>query len=131
MNEIIVAVDDSATATTTAQRAPALAASALKPWMAESPPSSIEVCGPGSEPSHIDHICTGHETERAASGELRSSIPATQPVGATTTRTGPVNLSELSNQQRYEIFDRLQRNMPSVWNAMGTNVENESVMVLR
>ena len=130
MNEIIVAVDDSATATTTAQRAPALAASALKPWMAVSSPSSIEVCGPGSEPSHIDHICTGDETERAPSGELRSSIPATQPVGATTTRTGPVNLSELSNQQRYEIFDRLQRNMPSVWNAMGTNVENESVVVI-
>ena len=51
-------------------------------------------------------------------------------VGVTTIRSGPVNLSELSDEQRYEAFDRLQRNMPSVWGAMRLNVENESVVVI-
>ena len=58
------------------------------------------------------------------------SSTVAQPVGATTTRTGPINLSELSDQQQYEIFDRLQRNMPSVWDAMGLNTANESVVVI-
>ncbi len=51
-------------------------------------------------------------------------------VGATTTQTGEVSLSELSDQQRYEIFDLLQQNMPSVWSAMRLNAENESVVVI-
>ena len=41
-----------------------------------------------------------------------------------------VNLSDLNNEQRYEIFDRLQRNLPAVWDAMRLNLENESVVVI-
>lgn len=77
----------------------------------------------------VDHSA-GVQAERAPTGKLRSSTPVAQPVDAKTIRTGPVNLSELSDQQRYEIFDRLQRNMPSVWDAMGLNAENESVVVI-
>ena len=41
-----------------------------------------------------------------------------------------VNLSELNDEQRYQRFDRLQRNMPRVWDAMRLNLENESVVVV-
>lgn len=51
-------------------------------------------------------------------------------VGSINARSGPVNLSALSELQRYEIFDRLQLNMPRVWEAMRLNVENESVVVI-
>ena len=45
-------------------------------------------------------------------------------------RTDAVNLSDLDEEQRYELFDRLQRNMPRVWDAMRLNLENESVVVI-
>ena len=51
-------------------------------------------------------------------------------VDASTSRGSPVDLSELSGEQRYEIFDRLQLNMPRVWEAMRLNVDNESVVVI-
>ena len=41
-----------------------------------------------------------------------------------------VDLSDLDDEQRYEIFDRLQRNLPAVWDAMRLNLENESVVVI-
>ena len=41
-----------------------------------------------------------------------------------------VNLSSLDEEQRYQRFDRLQRNMPRVWDAMRLNLENESVVVI-
>ena len=44
--------------------------------------------------------------------------------------TDAVNLSELNDEQRYQRFDRLQRNMPRVWDAMRLNLENESVVVV-
>ena len=47
-----------------------------------------------------------------------------------TVRTEAVNLSELDDEQRYQRFDRLQRNMPRVWDAMRLNLENESVVVV-
>ena len=43
---------------------------------------------------------------------------------------GPVNLSELSEPERYEAFDRLQCNLPNVWAAMRLNMQNESVVVI-
>ncbi len=49
---------------------------------------------------------------------------------ATASRQNPVNLSELSEAQRYEIFDRQQLNMPRVWEAMRLNVDNESIVVI-
>ena len=50
--------------------------------------------------------------------------------GAATKCQNSVGLSELSDEQRYEIFDRLQLNMPGVWEAMRLNVNNESVVVV-
>jgi hypothetical protein len=41
-----------------------------------------------------------------------------------------VNLSSLDEEQRYQLFDRLQRNMPRVWDAMRLNMQNESVVVI-
>ena len=41
-----------------------------------------------------------------------------------------VSLSDLDDEQRYQRFDRLQRNMPRVWDAMRLNLENESVVVI-
>ena len=63
-------------------------------------------------------------------GAISTSVQTERPVHATTIRKNPVNLSELSDEQRYEIFDQLQRNMPRVWGAMRLNVENESVVVI-
>ena len=51
-------------------------------------------------------------------------------VGTTEGRQRPVALSELSEEERYERFDRLQQTMPSVWNTMRLNLENESVVVI-
>ena len=51
-------------------------------------------------------------------------------IGATAVGNAPVNLSALDDDQRYELFDRLQRNMANVWDAMRLNVENESVVVI-
>ncbi len=62
--------------------------------------------------------------------EMVVEVDHSATVGATTTQTGHVNLSELSDRQRYEIFDHLQQNMPNVWGAMGLNAENESVVVI-
>jgi hypothetical protein len=45
-------------------------------------------------------------------------------------RADMVNLSSLDEEQRYQRFDRLQRNMPRVWDAMRLNLENESVVVI-
>ena len=47
-----------------------------------------------------------------------------------TVGTEAINLSELDNEQRYQRFDRLQRNLPRVWEAMRLNLENESVVVI-
>jgi hypothetical protein len=41
-----------------------------------------------------------------------------------------IGLSDLNEEQRYQRFDRLQRNMPRVWDAMRLNLENESVVVV-
>ncbi len=46
--------------------------------------------------------------------------------GVTTMTT----LSMLSDAQRYEIFDDLQATMPDVWDAIGRNLEGESVVVI-
>lgn len=51
-------------------------------------------------------------------------------VGAAPVRNEAVNLSDLNEEQRYERFDRLQRNLPHVWDAMRLNMENESVVVI-
>ena len=39
-------------------------------------------------------------------------------------------LSELSDAERYEVFDSLQASMPDVWDAIGCNIEGESVVVV-
>jgi hypothetical protein len=47
------------------------------------------------------------------------------------TRTaGAAGRSALDEAERYQRFDRLQRNMGRVWDAMGLNLENESVVVI-
>ncbi len=43
---------------------------------------------------------------------------------------GAAGLSGLDQEQRYQHFDRLQRNLGHVWDAMGLNLENESVVVI-
>ena len=43
---------------------------------------------------------------------------------------GAAGLSELDEEERYQRFDRLQRNLGRVWDAMGLNLENESVVVI-
>ena len=48
----------------------------------------------------------------------------------TAIRDGLVELSDLDEQQRYELFDRLQLAMPRVWDAMRLNEANESVVVM-
>ena len=50
--------------------------------------------------------------------------------GATTMRGRAGQPVGADEEQRYELFDRLQRNMPTVWDAMRLNVENESVVVI-
>ena len=45
-------------------------------------------------------------------------------------RNETVDLSDLDDEQRYRIFDRLQLNLPTVWDAMRLNLENESVVVI-
>jgi PGM1 C-terminal domain len=49
---------------------------------------------------------------------------------ATAIRDGRLELGELDESQRYEIFDRLQLVMPRVWDAMRLNEPNESVVVV-
>jgi hypothetical protein len=51
-------------------------------------------------------------------------------IGAAALPHEPTTLSDLDEHQRYEIFDRLQRNLPTVWDAMRLNLENESVVVI-
>lgn len=51
-------------------------------------------------------------------------------IDAATVGNDAINLSELNDEQRYERFDLLQRNMPRVWDAMRLNLENESVVVI-
>ncbi len=48
----------------------------------------------------------------------------------TAIRDGLVELSDLDEQERYELFDRLQLSMPRVWDAMRLNEANESVVVM-
>jgi hypothetical protein len=48
----------------------------------------------------------------------------------TAIRDGRLELGELDESQRYEIFDRLQLGMPRVWDAMRLNEPNESVVVV-
>ena len=43
---------------------------------------------------------------------------------------GPTGLSGLDEEERYQRFDHLQRNLGRVWDAMGLNLENESVVVI-
>ncbi len=50
--------------------------------------------------------------------------------GATAIRDGLVELADLDEEQRYELFDRLQLAMPRVWDAMRLNEANESVVVM-
>jgi len=45
-------------------------------------------------------------------------------------RDGTVTLSDLDEQQRYDLFDRLQLALPRVWDAMRLNEPNESVVVV-
>jgi hypothetical protein len=42
----------------------------------------------------------------------------------------PVALSQLSQPERYERFDRLQQRMRSVWEGMNHDIEDESVVVI-
>jgi hypothetical protein len=49
-----------------------------------------------------------------ASAELRAANP----------------LSELNEAERNEEFDRLQRNLPKVWEMMRLNADNESVVII-
>ncbi|HWM18365.1 MAG TPA: universal stress protein [Ilumatobacteraceae bacterium] len=83
MNEIIVGVDESATARNVALQAGALAASCGKPLhivMAVPSPSSVEVRSAGSEHWHIDSINAADQTLRALAGEIRSATPITHAV---------------------------------------------------
>ena len=48
-----------------------------------------------------------------------------------TTGTAPEpTLAELSDEERYERFDRLQEGMRAVWEIMRRNEEDESVVVI-
>ena len=47
------------------------------------------------------------------------------------TELRPANLlSELNEAERYTEFDRLQRNLPQVWEMMRLNADNESVVII-
>jgi nucleotide-binding universal stress UspA family protein len=83
LNEIIVGVDESATARNAALQAGALAASCGKPLhivMAVPTPSSVEVRSAGSERWHIDSINAADQALRALAGEIRSATPITHAV---------------------------------------------------
>jgi hypothetical protein len=43
---------------------------------------------------------------------------------------GAARLSGLDEEERYERFDRLEQYMGRVWDAMGLNLEHESVVVI-
>ena len=43
---------------------------------------------------------------------------------------GPLTLSQMSEEARYNHFDELQRRMPDVWDAMRLNHADESVIVI-
>ena len=83
MNEIIVGVDDSATARTTAERAAALAANAGKPLhivMAVPSRRSIGALRSRSQHWQRDSISMADETLRALAGAIHSSTPVTRTV---------------------------------------------------
>ena len=83
MNEIIVGVDDSATARTTAKRAAAFAANAGKPLhivMAVPSRKSIEAYRSRSQRWQLDSVSMADQTLQALAGELRSSTPVTHTV---------------------------------------------------
>ena len=83
MNEIIVGVDDSATARTTAKRAAAFAANAGKPLhivMAVPSRKSIGAYRSRSQRWQLDSISMADQTLQALAGELRSSTPVTHTV---------------------------------------------------
>lgn len=42
----------------------------------------------------------------------------------------PATLSQLSEAERYERFDRLQANMPEVWEGMRRDLQDESIVVV-
>ena len=48
----------------------------------------------------------------------------------TAIRDGLIDLVDLDEPQRYELFDRLQTGMPRVWDAMQLNEPDESVVVV-
>ena len=83
MNEIIVGVDDSATATTTAKRAAALAANAGKPLhivMAVPSRQSIAALRSRSQHGQLDSINMADETLRALAGAIHACTPVTHTV---------------------------------------------------
>jgi nucleotide-binding universal stress UspA family protein len=83
MNEIIVGVDDSATARTTAERAAALAANVGKPLhivMAVPSRQSIGALRSRSQHWQLDSIGMADETLRALAGAIHSSTPVTRTV---------------------------------------------------
>ena len=83
MNEIIVGVDDSATARTTAKRAAVLAANAGKPLhivMAVPSRQSIGVLRSRSQHWQLDSISMADATLRALAGAIHASTPVTHTV---------------------------------------------------
>ena len=83
MNEIIVGVDDSATARTTAERAAAIAANvgkALHIVMAVPSRQSIGALRSRSQHWQFDSISMADETLRALAGAIHSSTPVTRTV---------------------------------------------------
>lgn len=83
MNEIIVGVDDSETAATTARRAAALAANAGKPLhivMAVASRQSIAAFRSRSQHWQLDSISMADQTLRALSGAIHASTPTTHSV---------------------------------------------------
>lgn len=82
MNEIIVGVDDSATAREAAYQAAALASASNLPLhlvMALGKSSAIEVRG-GSEKWHTDTVTLAEQVLEALAGELRGTAPVTHAV---------------------------------------------------
>jgi nucleotide-binding universal stress UspA family protein len=83
MHEIIVGVDDSAAATTTAQRAAALAANTGTPLhivMAVASRQSIAAFRSRSQHWQLDPINTADQALRALSGAIHASTPVTHTV---------------------------------------------------
>jgi nucleotide-binding universal stress UspA family protein len=83
MNEIIVGVDDSATAKKAAVRAAALAGSSGRPLhivVAVPPRSYVEVRSAGSQRWQLDSISMADQTVRALAGNVRCATQVTYTV---------------------------------------------------